>query len=214
MNGLCALGSSVEIQRGGLASELVADLVLIFLVVAPWLYFICFIYDVFFLITTNLSGSFLMVYATHASNHILAPGSPPHDTTEYMVSVTLCFHLRIPSSGRETRPIHGQKEGCPDGGTRYSSGSDDGGTVFLVLDRIKYKHGECVCAIGAIHQCRSPVPITSGIHQCRSPGPSTQCRPSVPITSGIHQCRSPGPSTSAGHQCRSPVASTSAGHQC
>ncbi|XP_069591255.1 uncharacterized protein [Ranitomeya imitator] len=53
----------------GLASELVADLVLIFLVVAPWLYFICFIYDVFFLITTNLSGSFLMVYATHASNH-------------------------------------------------------------------------------------------------------------------------------------------------
>ncbi|KAM4025995.1 uncharacterized protein ACNLHF_026397 isoform 2-T3 [Anomaloglossus baeobatrachus] len=53
----------------GSASDIVADVVLIFLVVAPWLYFIYFVYHVFFLITTNLSGSFLMVYATRAPNH-------------------------------------------------------------------------------------------------------------------------------------------------
>ncbi|XP_073416551.1 uncharacterized protein [Dendrobates tinctorius] len=63
----------------GLASDIVADLVLIFLVVAPWLYFFCVIYDVFFLITTNLSGSFLLFYATHASNHCdsVLPSSYP-----------------------------------------------------------------------------------------------------------------------------------------
>ncbi|XP_073505092.1 uncharacterized protein [Phyllobates terribilis] len=59
----------INLFSKGSASDIVADLVLIFLVVDPWLYFIYSIYNVFFLITTNLSGSLLVFYATHASNH-------------------------------------------------------------------------------------------------------------------------------------------------
>ncbi|XP_066433149.1 uncharacterized protein [Eleutherodactylus coqui] len=58
-----------DILSKGSTSDVVCDVVSVFLVVAPWFYFIYSIYHVFFLITTNLNGSFLMYYSTCAANH-------------------------------------------------------------------------------------------------------------------------------------------------
>ncbi|XP_075687093.1 uncharacterized protein LOC142656101 isoform X2 [Rhinoderma darwinii] len=53
----------------GWTIEIVSDLVLVFLVIAPWFFFIYSIYHVIFLITTNLNGSFLVYYAARPPTH-------------------------------------------------------------------------------------------------------------------------------------------------
>ncbi|KAM3916516.1 uncharacterized protein RB166_015759 isoform 2-T2 [Leptodactylus fuscus] len=58
-----------KIISKGSSIDIVSDLVSFFLVFVPWLYFIYSICNVYFLITTNLNGSFLVYYATYSPNH-------------------------------------------------------------------------------------------------------------------------------------------------
>ncbi|XP_071978891.1 uncharacterized protein [Engystomops pustulosus] len=57
------------IPEGWSSCSLVSDVILVFLVIAPWFYFIHSAYHLIFLITTNLTGSFLVYHDIYDLNH-------------------------------------------------------------------------------------------------------------------------------------------------